>query len=128
MATESPQPYRVLARKYRPQSFADLIGQEAMVRTLANAIRRDRLAHGHVQVVHPRGVDGYRVGQPRQHQQRYHEAHLVEPPGAGADRHGTSRVSGLEGTPVGAGHGKYPKPAARVVGAPGAAGTSSSRR
>jgi DNA polymerase-3 subunit gamma/tau len=43
--SDSPQPYRVLARKYRPQSFAELIGQEAMVRTLGNAIRRDRLAH-----------------------------------------------------------------------------------
>ena len=43
--SDSPQPYRVLARKYRPQSFDQLIGQEAMVRTLANAIRRDRLAH-----------------------------------------------------------------------------------
>ena len=39
------QPYRVLARKYRPQTFAELIGQNAMVRTLANAIARDRLAH-----------------------------------------------------------------------------------
>lgn len=39
------QPYRVLARKYRSQTFAELIGQEAMVQTLANAIRRDRLAH-----------------------------------------------------------------------------------
>ncbi|MEJ2409513.1 MAG: DNA polymerase III subunit gamma/tau [Novosphingobium sp.] len=39
------QPYRVLARKYRPQTFGELIGQEAMVQTLANAIRRDRLAH-----------------------------------------------------------------------------------
>ena len=38
-------PYRVLARKYRPQSFAELIGQDAMVQTLGNAIRRDRLAH-----------------------------------------------------------------------------------
>ncbi len=45
MASESPQAYRVLARKYRPQSFDALIGQEAMVRTLANAIQRDRLAH-----------------------------------------------------------------------------------
>ncbi|VWX51367.1 DNA polymerase III subunit gamma/tau [Novosphingobium sp. 9U] len=45
-ATSAPaQPYRVLARKYRPQTFAELIGQEAMVRTLANAIKRDRLAH-----------------------------------------------------------------------------------
>jgi len=42
---KSDQPYRVLARKYRPQTFAELIGQEPMVRTLANAIERDRLAH-----------------------------------------------------------------------------------
>jgi DNA polymerase III subunit gamma/tau len=39
------QPYRVLARKYRPQRFTELIGQEAMVQTLGNAIKRDRLAH-----------------------------------------------------------------------------------
>nr|WP_295373776.1 DNA polymerase III subunit gamma/tau [uncultured Sphingosinicella sp.] len=39
------QPYRVLARKYRPQRFDELIGQDAMVQTLGNAIRRDRLAH-----------------------------------------------------------------------------------
>src|SRR3954464_292671 len=45
MPSESPQPYRVLARKYRPQSFDQLIGQEAMVKTLGNAIQRDRLAH-----------------------------------------------------------------------------------
>ena len=38
-------PYRVLARKYRPQTFDQLIGQDAMVRTLENAIRRDRIAH-----------------------------------------------------------------------------------
>ena len=42
---ERAQPYRVLARKYRPQSFEELIGQDAMVQTLGNAIRRDRLAH-----------------------------------------------------------------------------------
>ncbi len=36
--------YRVLARKYRPGSFDTLLGQEAMVRTLANAIARNRLA------------------------------------------------------------------------------------
>jgi len=41
----SAQPYRVLARKYRPQTFSELIGQDAMVRTLGNAIKRDRLAH-----------------------------------------------------------------------------------
>jgi len=39
------QPYRVLARKYRPQTFAELIGQDAMVQTLGNAIKRDRIAH-----------------------------------------------------------------------------------
>lgn len=37
--------YRVLARKYRPQRFSELIGQDAMVQTLGNAIKRDRLAH-----------------------------------------------------------------------------------
>jgi len=41
----SASPYRVLARKYRPQSFAELIGQDAMVQTLANAIQRGRIAH-----------------------------------------------------------------------------------
>ncbi|HTP81381.1 MAG TPA: DNA polymerase III subunit gamma/tau [Alphaproteobacteria bacterium] len=48
--TNSPAaaPYRVLARKYRPQSFADLIGQEAMVRTLSNAIATGRIAHAFV--------------------------------------------------------------------------------
>ena len=33
-ALESAKPYRVLARKYRPASFADLIGQDAVVRTV----------------------------------------------------------------------------------------------
>ena len=37
--------YRVLARKYRPTHFADLIGQEAMVRTLRNAFAIGRVAH-----------------------------------------------------------------------------------
>ena len=44
-APDPAQPYRVLARKYRPQTFSELIGQEPMVHTLANAIARDRLAH-----------------------------------------------------------------------------------
>jgi DNA polymerase-3 subunit gamma/tau len=42
---ETAAPYRVLARKYRPARFEELIGQEAMVRTLSNAIRTGRLAH-----------------------------------------------------------------------------------
>jgi DNA polymerase-3 subunit gamma/tau len=37
--------YQVLARKYRPQNFAEMIGQDALVRTLTNAIQSDRLAH-----------------------------------------------------------------------------------
>src|ERR1700691_923958 len=46
-----PEPgsaYRVLARKYRPQRFAELIGQEAMVRTLTNAIATGRIAHAFI--------------------------------------------------------------------------------
>ncbi|MDG4647106.1 DNA polymerase III subunit gamma/tau, partial [Roseibacterium sp. SDUM158017] len=43
--SETPQAaYQVLARKYRPQTFADLIGQDAMVRTLKNAFEADRIA------------------------------------------------------------------------------------
>ena len=38
-----PAPYRVLARKYRPQTFTDLIGQEAMVRTVSNAFATNRI-------------------------------------------------------------------------------------
>ncbi|MEL6584196.1 MAG: DNA polymerase III subunit gamma/tau [Pseudomonadota bacterium] len=41
-------PYQVLALKYRPATFADLIGQEAMVRTLKNAFAADRIAHAFV--------------------------------------------------------------------------------
>src|SRR5262245_26072403 len=41
-------PYLVLARKYRPAAFADLIGQEAMVTTLRNAFATDRIAQGYM--------------------------------------------------------------------------------
>ena len=51
-STDSPAdeqtPYRVLARKYRPSTFDELVGQEALVRTLANAIDRGRLAHAFI--------------------------------------------------------------------------------
>ena len=43
--SETPAAYRVLARKYRPAAFGDLIGQEALVRILTNAIRAGRIAH-----------------------------------------------------------------------------------
>ncbi|WP_292043478.1 MULTISPECIES: DNA polymerase III subunit gamma/tau [unclassified Brevundimonas] len=42
---EDGEAYTVLARKYRPRTFEDLIGQEAMVRTLTNAFATGRIAH-----------------------------------------------------------------------------------
>ncbi len=42
------RPYRVLARRSRPARFADSIGQDAVVRTLTNAIQRGRLAHAFI--------------------------------------------------------------------------------
>lgn len=45
MSADAPKPaYQVLARKYRPETFADLVGQDAMVRTLRNAFAADRIA------------------------------------------------------------------------------------
>ena len=40
--------YQVLARKYRPETFADLVGQDAMVRTLTNAFAADRIAQAFI--------------------------------------------------------------------------------
>ena len=40
--------YQVLARKYRPQKFSDVIGQEHVTRTLKNAIEQQRIAHGYI--------------------------------------------------------------------------------
>ncbi|MCK6417881.1 MAG: DNA polymerase III subunit gamma/tau [Alphaproteobacteria bacterium] len=50
MTSDSPTatPYRVLARKYRPQNFDQLIGQDALVRTLKNAITSGRIAHAYM--------------------------------------------------------------------------------
>src|SRR5271154_5983927 len=46
--TDLATSYRVPARKYRPQTFAEVIGQEAMVRTLSNAIQTGRIAHAFI--------------------------------------------------------------------------------
>ncbi|WP_442969999.1 DNA polymerase III subunit gamma/tau [Roseovarius sp. ZX-A-9] len=47
--TDTPSTgYRVLARKYRPETFADLVGQDAMVRTLKNAFEADRIAQAFI--------------------------------------------------------------------------------
>ena len=48
MSQTPPQEYQVLARKYRPQSFDDLLGHDAMVRTLRNAFEADRIAHAFI--------------------------------------------------------------------------------
>lgn len=47
-AGSNGQPYVVLARKYRPETFDDLIGQQAMVQTLSNAFSSDRIAQGYM--------------------------------------------------------------------------------
>lgn len=47
--------YQVIARKYRPSRFADVVGQQHVVRTLMNAVREERTAHAYL-LVGPRGV------------------------------------------------------------------------
>ena len=47
--------YQVFARKYRPQTFDDIVGQEHVVRTLKNAVEQNRLAHAYL-FVGPRGI------------------------------------------------------------------------
>jgi DNA polymerase-3 subunit gamma/tau len=47
--------YEVLARKWRPQQFADVVGQQHIARTLTNAIERGRVAHAYL-FVGPRGI------------------------------------------------------------------------
>ncbi len=47
--------YQVFARKYRPKTFADVLGQDHVVRTLKNAIEQNRLAHAYL-FVGPRGT------------------------------------------------------------------------
>lgn len=48
MSDANEQTYQVLARKYRPATFKDLIGQDSLVRTLKNAFAADRVAHAFV--------------------------------------------------------------------------------
>ena len=48
MTEETGNRYQVLARKYRPETFADLVGQEPMVRTLKNAFAADRIAQAFI--------------------------------------------------------------------------------
>ncbi len=46
--TQNKQDYVVLARKYRPQNFNELLGQDALVQTLTNAIKNNRLHHAYI--------------------------------------------------------------------------------
>lgn len=48
MTDDTPQAYKVLARKYRPETFVDLVGQDSMVRTLKNAFEADRIAQAFI--------------------------------------------------------------------------------
>lgn len=48
MSNTTDTGYQVLARKYRPETFADLVGQDAMVRTLKNAFETDRIAQAFI--------------------------------------------------------------------------------
>ena len=50
-----PTSYQVIARKWRPQTFDEIVGQEHVVRTLKNAITRNRIAHAYL-FVGPRGT------------------------------------------------------------------------
>jgi len=48
MSEQDSTAYQVLARKYRPETFSDLVGQDAMVRTLKNAFKADRIAQAFI--------------------------------------------------------------------------------
>ena len=52
--TDAVMAYEVLARKWRPQHFNDVVGQEHVIQTLINAVKNDRVAHAYI-FVGPRG-------------------------------------------------------------------------
>ena len=47
-AAPAPEDYTVLARRYRPQQLADVVGQEPVTRALANALQSNRVAHAYL--------------------------------------------------------------------------------
>ena len=53
--TDTVMAYEVLARKWRPQHFDDVVGQEHVIQTLINAVKNDRVAHAYI-FVGPRGT------------------------------------------------------------------------
>src|SRR5947199_613947 len=52
---QSRMSYQVIARKYRPQRFSDVVGQEHVTQTLSNAIKQTRIAHAYL-FCGPRGT------------------------------------------------------------------------
>src|SRR5438270_6657673 len=46
--TPAPEGYTVLARRYRPQTFKELVGQEPVARALVNALKSNRVAHAYL--------------------------------------------------------------------------------
>jgi DNA polymerase-3 subunit gamma/tau len=70
--------YQVLARKYRPRTFEDLIGQEAMVRTLRNAFATGRIAHAFM-LTGVRGVGKTTTARLLARALNYQTAHIDQP-------------------------------------------------
>ncbi len=100
--TETPAaaaPYRVLARKYRPQSFADLIGQEAMVRTLSNAFDTGRIAQAYL-FTGVRGVGKTTTARILARALNYELPGEVDRPSIHLDRPGTHCQAIMEGRHV----------------------------
>ncbi|MCZ8316763.1 DNA polymerase III subunit gamma/tau [Phreatobacter sp.] len=92
-------PYRVLARKYRPQSFADLIGQEAMVRTLSNAFDTGRIAQAYL-FTGVRGVGKTTTARILARALNYELPGEVDRPSIHLDRPGTHCQAIMEGRHV----------------------------
>jgi len=79
--------YVVLARKYRPETFADLIGQEAMVTTLKNAFATDRIAQGYM-LTGVRGVGKTTTARILARALNYSKPGLPDKPTVGLDGYG----------------------------------------
>ncbi|MBY0360935.1 MAG: DNA polymerase III subunit gamma/tau [Phreatobacter sp.] len=92
-------PYRVLARKYRPQHFSDLIGQEAMVRTLSNAFDTGRIAQAYL-FTGVRGVGKTTTARILARALNYELPGEVDRPSIHLDRPGTHCQAIMEGRHV----------------------------
>lgn len=92
-------PYRVLARKYRPQHFSDLIGQEAMVRTLSNAFDTGRIAQAYL-FTGVRGVGKTTTARILARALNYELPGAVDRPSIHLDRPGTHCQAIMEGRHV----------------------------